>query len=181
MTRNEMKSRIAVLALALATLSSTVFAQAQATAAAPQAPSSIDPAKAQLIRHLMDVMKVSQNFQQMIGPMTEQMAKSIHALVPTQSAKAQQYQSLVNEIMVAKVKQLDLGELFVPLYDKYYTSEEIKGLADFYGSALGQKSLQVQKQMSVDVIGLLMPMMQHIVRDADEQVHREHPELFTDH
>jgi uncharacterized protein len=36
-----------------------------------------------------------------------------------------------------------LIDLVVPIYDKYYTHDEIRGLLDFYSTPLGQKVIEV--------------------------------------
>jgi hypothetical protein len=51
----------------------------------------------------------------------------------------------------------DLNEfitMMVPLYDKYYTHEDIKGLIAFYESPLGQKMVQVSPEMNAESMAL---------------------------
>jgi len=40
-----------------------------------------------------------------------------------------------------EIKPEDLDALIIPIYDKYYTEEEIKQLIKFYNSPIGKKSI----------------------------------------
>ena len=46
----------------------------------------------------------------------------------------------------------ELIDLVVPIYDKYYTREEIHDLTAFYQSPVGQKTIQVLPKLSADAI-----------------------------
>ncbi len=51
------------------------------------------------------------------------------------------------------MKEVDastLIELVIPIYDKYYTHEDIKGLLEFYTTPLGQKLIKVQPALTAD-------------------------------
>ncbi|MFB3917579.1 MAG: DUF2059 domain-containing protein [Terriglobales bacterium] len=43
----------------------------------------------------------------------------------------------------SKVNAQTFAEIAVPIYDKYFSDEEIKGLIHFYGTSLGAKTLTV--------------------------------------
>jgi hypothetical protein len=70
-----------------------------------------------------------------------------------------------------------LLELAVPLYDKYFSHEDIKGLIKFYETPLGQKALSVLPNLSVEMQGEGMKLGEKIGRQSMMEVLSEHPEL----
>ena len=46
-----------------------------------------------------------------------------------------------------EVKEDELVDLVIPIYDKHYTHDEIKQLIEFYESPVGQKSIRVMPQI----------------------------------
>lgn len=52
------------------------------------------------------------------------------------------------EKMKEKIRVGDFVELIIPIYDKYYTHEEIKELIRFYDTDVGKKTIQIMPQMT---------------------------------
>lgn len=48
---------------------------------------------------------------------------------------------------MAEMNMDELMDLMVPIYDKYYTQEEIKGLTEFYQTELGKKTISVMPSL----------------------------------
>lgn len=46
----------------------------------------------------------------------------------------------------------ELIDLVIPIYDKYYTRDEIRDLTSFYQSPVGQKTIKVLPQLSAEAI-----------------------------
>jgi uncharacterized protein len=65
----------------------------------------------------------------------------------------------------------------VPIYDKYLSDDEIKGLIQFYQTPLGRKALSVLPQITIDMQGEGQKLGQQIGQDTMLQVLSEHPEL----
>ena len=53
---------------------------------------------------------------------------------------------------VKEVRSDELIDLVVPIYDKYYTREEIRDLTTFYQSPVGQKTVRVLPKLSMEAI-----------------------------
>ncbi len=51
------------------------------------------------------------------------------------------------ENMEEKLKTDELLNLIIPIYEKYYSHEEIKQLIEFYQTPLGQKTIEVMPQV----------------------------------
>ncbi|EPG73769.1 PF09832 family protein [Leptospira fainei serovar Hurstbridge str. BUT 6] len=47
-----------------------------------------------------------------------------------------------------ELKSEDMVELIIPIYDKYFTLEEIKGITAFYNSPVGRKLLEKNPQIT---------------------------------
>jgi hypothetical protein len=77
----------------------------------------------------------------------------------------------------AKFDLQQVLDLAVPIYDKYFSHEEIKGLIRFYETPLGQKTISVLPQLTTE----LMTQGRRLGEDAGRQsmleVLAEHPEL----
>jgi len=53
---------------------------------------------------------------------------------------------------VKEVRSDELVDLVVPIYDKYYTRNEIRDLTRFYQSPVGQKTIKVLPKLSAEAI-----------------------------
>jgi hypothetical protein len=165
--------------LVLATLGTGLArAQAQTPAPAQNAPAAIDPQKEQLIRHLLDLLNLPQTMQNAIAPMLTQMTKAMIPSVPDE--KTQKFIDLVNQRLLQKMTTVDYAGLFVPVYDKYFTVDDIKVLIAFYESPVGTKVLKLQSPMMMEVSAKITPVVEQLGKDAENEIRKEHPELVPD-
>jgi len=121
-----MKIRTGIVAFATAfTLGEQLHAQ--------QAPPTPSDAKAKDIRRLLEVTGSGQLGLQIIDSLLDTQKK---ALPGVPEGFWQEFR--------ASLKAEEFVELGVPIYDKYLSHQEIRGLLDFYQSPLGRKILEVQ-------------------------------------
>jgi hypothetical protein len=174
-----MKTRMTISVLLFLSMFGSAVAQTQAPAASQSAQPTIDPQKEQLIRHLLDLMQLNQTMEKVMGPMMSQMSRTIEAGAPA-NEKVHKFSELVNQRLVAKMKTADLSPYYIPVYDKYYTPDDIKALIAFYESPVGQKSLEVQASLSLELMSTMGPAIQQFAKDAENEVRKDHPELAPD-
>ena len=77
----------------------------------------------------------------------------------------------------SKADAQHLVDIAVPIYDKYLTAEEVKGLIRFYETPLGQKATGVMPKMVVEIQGESREWGEKLGRESMEEVLSEHPEL----
>ena len=77
----------------------------------------------------------------------------------------------------SKADAQHLVDIAVPIYDKYLTSEEVKGLIKFYETPLGQKATGVMPKMVSEIQGESREWGEKLGRDCMMEVLSEHPEL----
>jgi uncharacterized protein len=146
----------------------------QATAIAPE--NKIDPAKEADIRHLMSVTQMDKVTLQTM----QKMATTIKPLI-TASLPAGEYREklvgLFLEKFEAKAKAEDFIGLVVPLYDKYFTDDEIKGLIKFYETPLGQKAVSSLPQLVSEAQSIGQKWGGRLGQESMQEVFAEHPEL----
>ncbi|MDR0642848.1 MAG: DUF2059 domain-containing protein [Treponema sp.] len=61
-------------------------------------------------------------------------------------------------------------DLFIPVYDKYFTHDEIKGLIQFYESPIGKKLLAVTPLITQDSYGIGQAWGEKLARDIIEEL-----------
>ncbi|MFI5072894.1 MAG: DUF2059 domain-containing protein [Terriglobales bacterium] len=136
----------------------------------------IDPAKEADIRRLLDLMKAGALVTQLMGGMEQ----NIRPLM-TNSLPPGDYREKLLDLFFAKfhskMQSSDLLDLVVPIYDKYYSREEIKGLIQFYETPLGQKMVSVTPQVTQESQVAGRQWGQQLGRDSMSEVLLEHPEL----
>lgn len=130
--------------LMLCSLSSVCFAQTEQSSINEEptglvTSSAISKQKQQAIFELLDIQNSA-----------DQMKQSMMAYGADMPADQKQF----IEKMVSKIDKERLYELFIPIYDKHYTIDEIKELTAFYQSDLGQTMLTklpliLQESMSI--------------------------------
>ncbi len=77
----------------------------------------------------------------------------------------------------SKLQVEQLLELAVPIYNKYFTKDEIEGLIRFYQTPLGQKTLSVLPQTLVEMQTSSMKLGEKLGRETMVEVLDEHPDL----
>jgi len=70
----------------------------------------------------------------------------------------------------AKIKSEDLLEMIIPLYDKYYTLEDLQAVNLFYSSPGGQKFLSSLPQITAESMKVGQAWGEKIARQAQEEI-----------
>jgi hypothetical protein len=87
---------------------------------------------------------------------------------------------LIAAFFVKFRQKLDLQEVInqaVPIYDKYFSPEEIKGLIRFYETPLGQKSVSVLPQLTAELMDQGRKLGEAAGRQSMLEVLAENPDL----
>jgi hypothetical protein len=148
------------------------------SASTPSATVAIDPAKEADIRKLLELTGAKAMFTQSVTTMTSLMQKSIVQANPD-NPKVQE----LSNLLAAKLRDnisVQYGELLkllIPLYDKYYTKDDLDQIIQFDQTPLGQKLLKVTPEISRESQTIGYQWGARIGRDAVAQVLQEHPEL----
>jgi hypothetical protein len=132
-------------------------AQPEAVAPAPAVPApafvagTIDPDKKVLILKFIDVFGTRQALTANFGMMLKQIEKE----KPDEAQKIRQ-----------RVKVDEIIERLLPIYDRNFTSEDLKAFIAFYGSAEGQK-----------LIGTIPELMKESVQESVKYMKEKFPEV----
>jgi uncharacterized protein len=165
---------------------SPTSAAPNAQPSAPQQPSpgdkiitsqpEIDPVKLADIDRLLDLTG-AENIA--LDTMNE-MSKNIKPLM-TNALPPGDYREQLIDLFYAKFQSKADPKFFrtiaVPVYDKYYSDQELKGLIEFYSTPLGQKMLGVLPKMMADLRQGGRKWGEGLGRESMLEVLSEHPEL----
>jgi uncharacterized protein len=99
---------------------------------------------------------------QMMGQLMTTMQKQMPDVPPEFWARFQ-----------AKVDTHELVEKIIPLYDKYYTLEDLKAVNAFYESPAGQKILSTMPQITQESAKVGQEWGQKIARQAAQEAQQE--------
>ena len=114
--------------------------------------SNLDPAfKADIVR----LLKASGGDSEVLGQaetLTDELIAPVK--VVRTDISEDRFAEIKQEIMAFVKEELggedSIYDVLIPIYAKYYTHDEVKALADFYTSPLGQKSLEVTPLISAE-------------------------------
>ncbi len=138
--------------------------------------STIDPVKEKDIRRLMQVAQMNSLVNQLMDGMVANIKP-----VMMESLPAGDYRSKLIDLFFEKFRSKadpqDLIGMAIPLYDKYFTDEEIKGLIKFYETPLGQKAISALPQLTVEMQEAGQKWGENLGRDSMREVLAEHPDL----
>ena len=77
----------------------------------------------------------------------------------------------------SKFDQQAILDLAVPVYDKYYSDDEVKGLIRLYETPLGQKMLATLPQVTAELQAAGQKQGEELGRQSMMEVLAEHPEM----
>ena len=137
----------------------------------------IDPAKKADIQRLLELVGSTT----LMTNTMDSMMKTIRPLM-TNSLPAGEYREKLVDLFFDKFHSLADATKFlevsaVPLYDKHFSDEEIRGLIKFYETPLGQKAVSVLPQLSTELREAGHKWGENIGRQAMQEVLAEHPDL----
>jgi uncharacterized protein len=136
----------------------------------------INPAKEADIRKLLELTGATTTMETTM----QSMEKSIKPMLANSLPPGDYRETLINlffEKFHAKMDTQKLIDLAVPLYDKYYTAEDIKGLIQFYQTPLGRKTVKALPSLMGELTEAGQKMGQDFARQSMMEVMAEHPEL----
>ena len=164
------------------------------TAAPAAAAAPVDPAKQAAIKDLLDAID-AQKLVGAIGNSAQMQSKQLvpailsDALSENKTMNDKQKQAAVPTLQKNAVPKLvdSAGQLFATdafrkdamhaqydAYAKYYSTDEIKDLTNFYKSTTGRKFIQVQDQVGRDVVnGLMQKYMPQAIKATRTQADQE--------
>jgi len=154
-------------------------AQAPAQAAAAKSAPGIDPAKEAAIRKLFEIQGINKSFQQVVATMLSNMRPMMNSSLPPGEYR-EKLLDLFSERFQSKLHVEQFVNLTIPIYDKYFTQDEIEGLTKFYQTALGKKVITVLPQVLVESQTESMKLGEKYGREAMAEVLNEHPDLKKD-
>jgi uncharacterized protein len=150
-----------------------------ASASSPAEPSAkIDPGKEADIRQLLDVVGTKSLMSQVMGNMDKNLRPLLMNSLPPGDYRAQLIDLFLDKFMArANAEIPKLLDAAVPIYDKYLSGDEIKGLIQFYQTPLGRKALSVLPEITIDMQSEGQQLGQRIGQETMMQVLSEHPDL----
>jgi len=165
-------------ALAMVTHSPSlrVNAQEKPLAAGAQASSRIDPQKEASIRELMNATGAKDLGKQLVQAGMEQFRSSVEDSQPNNPRAKQFVDAFVSKFQ----KHFDpnsLTETIIPIYDKYFTSEDLNGLLAYYRSPLGQRMLKVLPEVTRESQAAGFALGQKAAQEAMEELKADFPEF----
>jgi len=151
-------------------------AQQPASSSPSAGPAKIDPAKEADIRRLLDLTGVKALGTQMMGEMMDNVKPLLSNSLPPGD-----YRDKLIDLFIARFRSKadpqHLVEMAVPIYDKHFSHEEIKGLIQFYQTPLGQKTIHELPTVVTEMQQEGKQWGEGIGRDSMREVLAEHPDL----
>ena len=138
----------------------------------------IDPAKEADIRRLLDLAGTKTAIAQVMDGMAKNVRPTMSRSLPPGDYREKLVDLFLERFQDhMKTQMQQLLDLAVPLYDKYFSDEDIKGIIKFYETPVGQKAISVLPTLSVQLQGEGMKLGERLGRQSMMEVLSEHPEL----
>lgn len=148
--------------------------EATAQTATPSQPKT-DSAKEADIRKLMQVTGAQKLTTQMLAGMETSLKPSLANPLPPGEYRAQLVDLFLDKFR-AKVSVAAV-DASVPVYDKYFSDEEIRQMIAFYETPIGKKTVSVLPQLMTEAMAASQEMAGQLSRDCMAEVLAERPDL----
>jgi len=143
--------------------------------------SPISPAKQAQIRRLLELTGAKRNaadFGHLLGDYLKNMVeKSLPHGDRSQQIRSQEIEdALVNTLMM-HLNSDELMDRLVPIYDKTFTEEELKGIIGFYETPTGRKLLEATPKVMEEANDVSEQWARELIPKIMEQMLKRFPEL----
>ena len=180
------------LSLGMLTLLFVSLLATTTNAQQPAKPETITPEKRALLKELFDLTKLDKMMGNMIDALLLQTQKDLPVLVEQITGDAatdtknqeesnkriiessRRVSERIRELLPQRINYAEVAEqLFYPLYDKFFTADELKQIVAFYRSPAGQKTIDVVPQLLQESMQrsseILLPKLTPIINQALEE------------
>jgi uncharacterized protein len=144
--------------------------------AASAAPQKTDPTKAADIQRLLEVAGTKKMMADSMAGLLANIRPTLVKSLPPGPYR-EKLVTLFFERVQTKMQPQQFVDMAAAAYDKYLTDDEIKGLIAFYQTPLGQKTLTVLPQLTIELQKKGMEAGEQAGRESMQEVLAEHPDL----
>jgi hypothetical protein len=151
--------------------------KSQSPAAKPLAASAANPAKEADIRRLLELTgakKNAQDFGQQIG---EYLNSMLQKSLPQGGEHNKQIGDTLVNTLTARLGSDEMIARLVPVYDKTFSADEVKGIVRFYESAVGQRLLAATPDLMEEANNVSEAWVQELIPQIMRQMSDQFPEL----
>jgi len=147
----------------------------QGSAVAQQSPGA-DSTKAAAIHRLIELIGGTAMVNQVMDGMLQNVQSQLSQMLP-EGAYRQQLIDAYLERLRAKLDSQHMLDIATQAYDKYFSTEDIQGMIQFYSTPLGKKTASVLPQLTIEVQTQSVQWGQEMGKQAMIEVLNEHPDL----
>jgi len=151
---------------------------APAQPAASSAPRSLDPGKEADIRKLMDLTGANSLGEQLMSAGMEQFRASVLDSQPD-NPRAKQFVDAFEAGFQKHFDARSLNETEIPIYDKFLTAEDLKGLLEYYSSPLGRRMLKILPEIAQESQAVGFSLGQKAAQQTMEDLKADYPEFVN--
>lgn len=137
---------------------------------------SIDSQKEAQIRELMEVTGAKDLGQQLLKAGLEQFRSSVEETQPN-NPRAKQFMDAFTTKFQKHFDPKSLNDQLIPIYDKYLTAEDLRGLLEYYRSPLGQRMLKALPELSRESQATGFALGQKAAQETMEELKAEFPDF----
>jgi hypothetical protein len=137
---------------------------------------AIDPAKAADIHRLLELVGTRDLFEQSFGGSMTQIKPLVARSLPPGEYR-DKLVDLFFQRFQAKVNSDEFMNLAVPVYDKYFTADEIKQLIKFYETPIGKKAVASLPKLTSELSQIGQAWGSELGRQSMNEVLAQNPDL----
>ena len=137
---------------------------------------AVDPQKEARIRELMELTGAKNLGQELIEAGMEQFRSSVQDSQPD-NPRAKQFVDAFVAHFQKHFDQNSLTDRIIPIYGRYLTDDDLKGLIDYYHSPLGQRMLKSLPELTRESQAAGFAMGQKAAQDTMEELKTDYPEF----
>jgi len=145
-----------------------------AAAAAPSAP--VDPAKAEVIRQLMEVTGAGKLGEEYVDLITQRVRQVVTNVIP-QPDKLQQFMDAFSKNFGTRITAAQINDAQIPIYANHLSTEDIQALLNFYKTPAGQRIIKALPLIVQESQNAGANMVQPAAMDTLRQMAAQYPEL----
>jgi len=138
--------------------------------------STLNPAKEADIRRLLELTGAKKNAMEFGQQLGEYLKAMLQKSLPEGEHSPQIGDTLISNLM-ARLSSDEMIVRLIPIYDKAFSGEELKGIIRFYESAAGQRLLEATPQVMEEANNVSEKWVQELIPQIMEQMAEQFPEL----